>query len=199
MITPIIMEETIDEVEKKLVQLKNNMINQVHFDLADGLFCDLLSIVPADLQLLELWEMKVDIHLLVDDPTEWIEECVMIKPTRLIAQIERMGSQIGFLERVEELGVEGGVALKRETPIESIEKEVLERCRTVLLLAIPPGTSGQKFDQRTIEKIKELRKIYEGSILIDGGVTPEVYKQVLLEGATEAGSNSSYWRGDYEK
>jgi len=199
MITPIIMEEKIEEVENKLVQLRERGVGRVHFDLGDGLFSELLSITPADLELVELGKMKVDLHLLVDDPTEWIEECAMIKPTRMIAQIERMGSQAGFLERVEGYNVEGGIALKIETPIEEIEEEVLKSCRTILLLAIPAGTSGQRFETSIIAKIEKLREKYTGSILIDGGVTPEVYKQVLERGATEAGSNSSYWRGDYEK
>jgi pentose-5-phosphate-3-epimerase len=50
-----------------------------------------------------------------------------------------------------------------------------------------------------IEKIGQLRKIYQGSILIDGGINPDTYKQIIDAGASEAGANSAWWRGDFEK
>ncbi len=196
MITPIIMESDMDEVVAKFAQLRD--IPGVHFDIGDGLFSDLLSVSPADLQQLDLTGKAVDIHLLVDDPTEWIEESVALSPTRLIAQIEHMGSQAAFLQTVAGYGgPRGGLALRVETPLEEIEKEALSQCSVVLLLAIPPGTSGSPFDERVIPKIRALRKIYSGAILIDGGMTPATYAQILAAGATEAGANSAWWRGDF--
>ncbi len=199
MITPIIMEGDIKEVGRKLQLLRGQKIDRVHIDIGDGLFSDLLTVSPADLQEFDLRNMKVDMHLMVDDPTEWIEESVALKPARLIAQIERMGSQKLFLEAVASYGVEGGLALKIETPIEEIERELLDSCKTILLLAIPAGTTGSPFDERAINKIRELRKIYTGSILIDGAMNKNTFKRVVEAGASEAGANSAWWRGDFNE
>ena len=196
MITPIIMEGSMVEVGRKLQILREQKVERVHIDIGDGLFSDLLTISPADLQEFDLSQIKMDMHLLVDDPTEWIQEAVALSPARLIAQIERMGSQKLFLETVSGYGVEGGIALKIETPIEEIEADVLGTCKTILLLAIPAGTSGSPFDVRVLEKIRELRKIYKGNILIDGGINKETYKKIIEAGATEAGANSKYWNGE---
>ncbi|MFH2085454.1 MAG: hypothetical protein ABII21_01535 [bacterium] len=197
MITPIIMDSEIDEVERKLSILRRYKVKKVHFDIGDGLFSELLTVAPADLQQFELTGMEVDIHLLVDDPTEWIKESVALSPRRLIGQIERMGSQAKFLETVAGYGASGGLALKIETPITEIEREVLQMCKTVLLLAIPAGTTGSPFDERVLTKIWELRKIYLGDILIDGGINKINLRRVLGAGATEAGANSAYWRGEF--
>ncbi len=199
MITPIIMEGDTAEVGSKLKILHNQSVKQVHFDIGDGLYSDLLTVSPADLQQFTLDNIEMDIHLLVDDPTEWIEESSALKPARIIGQIERMGSQKLFLESVDGYGIKGGLAIKIETPIEEIEKDVLGPCDTILLLAIPVGTTGSLFDIRVIEKIKELRKMYTGKILIDGGINLKTYKQVLEAGASEAGANSAYWRGDFNE
>lgn len=196
MITPIIMESDIEVVENKLAILSDRKIDVVHFDIGDGLFSDLLTISPADLQQCNLTRMKMDMHLLVDDPTEWIEESVALKPKRLIGQIERMGSQMLFLETVLSYGIVSGLALRIDTPIEEIEEEVLSQCGVILLLAIPPGTTGSPFDQRVLLKIKELRAIYKGDILIDGGINNITYKQIIDVGATEAGANSAFWKGE---
>lgn len=196
MITPIIMEGALEEVKRKLMVLREKNEQRVHIDIGDGLFSDLLTIAPADLQEIDLSGMTMDMHLMVDDPTEWIEESVALKPARLIAQIERMGSQKVFLETVESYGCEGGLALAIDTPIEEIEKECLAKCKTILLLAIPTGTTGSPFDERVLPKITELRKIYAGSILIDGGIGKETYEKIMAAGATEAGANSKYWNNE---
>lgn len=195
MITPIIMESDIKEVRRKLQILREGKIDKVHIDIGDGLFSDLLTIAPADLQEIDTSNMKMDIHLLVDDPAEWVEEVVALKPARLIAQIERMGSQMAFLESIEGYATEGGLALAINTPIEEIEVEALTTVKTILLLAVPAGTSGSVFDERVIAKIKQLRKIYAGSILIDGAISKETYKRVMEAGASEVGANSAYWAG----
>lgn len=196
MITPIIMESDIDVVEQKLAVLAERKISNVHLDIGDGLFSDLFTISPADLQQFDMSRMKIDMHLLVDDPMEWIEESVALKPARLIGQIERMGSQILFLETVSSYQVKAGLALEIGTPIEEIEIEALDKCDVVLLLAVPAGTSGSKFNEDVITKIIELRKIYKGSILIDGGINKITYKQIIDAGATEAGANSAFWKGE---
>lgn len=197
-VTPIIMESSDVIVGTKLAELREKKINKVHIDIVDGLFADLLTIAPADLQQFDLSSFQLDLHLLVDDPMEWVEECVALKPKRLIAQIEKMGSQQLYLETVGGYGVAGGLALKVETPIEEIEEEVLKACPVILLLSIAPGTSGNPFDERVIPKIRELRERYNGSILIDGGINPVTYKQVLEAGASEAGANNAWWSGKFE-
>jgi len=118
MITPIIMESSMGEVKRKFALLSG--IDRVHFDIGDGLFSDLLSIAPADLQELDLTGKEVDIHLLVDDPTEWIEESVALQPKRLIGQVEHMGSQVAFIEAAKEYGVQPGLALEIHTPVEEL-------------------------------------------------------------------------------
>lgn len=193
MITPIIMESDIEVVKSKLGKLSELGEKRVHIDIGDGFFSDLLTIAPADLQQFDLSRFAMDIHLLVDDPSEWIEECVALKPSRLIGQVEHMGSQGFFVDTVDSYGVKAGLALKVETPIEEIESEILSKCSVILLLAVPAGTSGSPFDDRVLEKIKKLRSKYSGFILIDGGVNDETYKRVIAAGANEAGENSAYW------
>lgn len=198
MITPIIMESDIAQIKDKVSKLQSRGVERVHIDIGDGLFSDLLSIAPADLQEINLDSLKVDLHLLVDDPTEYIEECVALNPARLVAQIERMGSQTRYLETVAGYGGFGGLALLIDTPIEAIEEAALQLAKSIILLEIPPGTSGSPFDVRVLEKIKNLRVVYPGTIIVDGGINPETYKQAMAAGADEASANSSYWRGDFD-
>ncbi len=199
MITPIIMESDLAVVREKVEKLKAKNESKIHFDFGDGLFSDLFTIAPADLQELDLRGIKLDFHLLVDDPLEWVEECVALKPQRIFGQIEHMGSQNLFVETVEGYDVIAGLALKLETPIEAIEEDMLKKVKAILLLEIPPGTTGSPFDKKVLGKLEELRKIYKGEIVMDGGINPETYQMVMSCGASEAGANSAYWRGDFDE
>lgn len=197
MITPIIMEANILAVEEKMALLRQQQQNRVHIDIGDGLFSELLTVAPADLQAVNMAGFGVDLHLLVDDPVEWIEECVALAPERVIGQIERMGSQKIFVETVLGYGCQPALGLMIETPVDEIEKESLESCKTILLLAVPAGTTKSPFDERVLPKIAQLRKIYQGKILVDGGINKTNYQQVIERGADEVGANSSWWRGDF--
>jgi len=142
----------------------------------------------------DLGKMQIDFHLLVDDPMEWIRECATVKPKRIIGQIERMGEQMGFLAEIENWGITGGLALGIGTPVTELEREVLDKCKVILLMAVPVGTSGNKFDERVLPKIRELRRRYAGAVLVDGGINKETYKL-----AVEAGANSAWWRGEWTR
>lgn len=194
MMTPIIMESDLQVVEKKIASLLEMEEKRLHLDVGDGLFCELLTVTPIDLERFEIEEFELDVHLMVDDPTEWIGECSEIGAERVIGQIERMGNQELFLEEVERAEMVGGLALMLETPIESLSEDALEKAEVVLLLAVPVGTSGSEFDRRVIKKIEELRKCYKGKILVDGGINEETEKLVLEAGADETGANSYYWQ-----
>lgn len=196
MITPIIMESDLSVVASKMLALKERKVDKVHIDIGDGLFSEMISISPADLQEVDTANMKMDIHLLVDDPLEWVEECIALNPVRLIGQIERMGSQLLFLETIESYKCRGGLGISISTPIEEIEEEALEKTSVILLLAVPNGTSGSQFDISVLDKIRELRKRYKGSILVDGGIDKKTYQLSISAGATEVAANSSYWKGD---
>lgn len=196
--TPIIMEADLGAVAAKMLALKEKQRDKVHIDISDGLFCDYLSIAPSDLQEIDTANMKIDFHLLVDDPTEWIEECIALNPRRIIGQVERMGSQAIFIKTIESYKGEAGLALEIGTPVDAIEKEALQKAKVILLLAVPSGTHGSDFDERVIEKIKELKKVYQGAILIDGGMNKTTQQKVMEAGATEIAANSAYWRGEWD-
>ena len=104
-----------------------------------------------------------------------------------------------FLDTIESYKCAGGLALEIHTPVEEIENEALDKAKVIILLAIPTGTTGSPFDERVIQKIKDLRKIYSGSILIDGAMKPDTYKIIIEAGANEAGANSGWWEGKFDE
>ncbi len=63
-----------------------------------------------------------------------------------------------------------------------------------MLLAVDPGSSGQQFNEITLDKIEQLRrKGFGGKIIVDGGINPETAKKVKSAGADVIISASYIW------
>lgn len=199
MIVPIVNETNVKEAKRKLEMVKA-VSTRVQIDVVDGLFADRLTIGPKDLVEYDFEELSVEYQLMVDDPTEWIEECVEAKAKKIIGHIERMGSQELFIEEVERhVGVEAGLGLEYATPLSGIELEALSKVKTILLLSVETGFNEGEYKEGIVEKIGQLRERFDGTIFVDGGMTPERYRQVIEAGATEAGASSYLWQDEIQK
>lgn len=198
MITPISLESDIEVTRRQLAAIRNVSADRFHIDIIDGMYADNITVAPADLQGLDLSGINLDLHLLVDDPVEWLPECVAIQPARIFAQIERMGNIEFFIAALRDFGsAKVGLGVGLHTPIAALSDDVLKRVDGVILMAIEPGFGGTPFHPDVLPKIKELRQRWDGWIVIDGGMTPETYAQVLKAGASEAGANSALWKGNF--
>lgn len=198
MIVPIALEVTREEVEAKVMSAKQQGARRFHIDIIDGLFADNITVAPADLEGIDFGPMELDIHLLVDDPVEWLPECVALSPRRIYAQVERMGSIHYYLKAMREYkGIMAGLGVGLGTSLETQEKEGLLLAECLLLMAIEPGFAGQPFEPEVLPRIEALREDYGREIFVDGGINPTTYRQVLAAGADSAGANTAYWRGDF--
>jgi len=52
----------------------------------------------------------------------------------------------------------------------------------ILIMSVNPGFAGQKFIQDVLDKVKELRKIYNKDIEIDGGINYETARLSIEAG-----------------
>lgn len=190
-IYPAILESTREGVVEKVALVKGR-VERVQVDVVDGLFADNVTVGPTDLEKIDWSGLGVDVHLMVDDPMEWVEDCLSLPKVRVIGQIERMGNQGWFVDWVKGYGKEVGLAVDLHTPISSLEKDVLEEVDLVVLLAVKAGFQGQDFDERVWGKIGELQRFFRGEIVVDGGVRKEQLGK-LKELGVSAAVGSFWW------
>ena len=66
-----------------------------------------------------------------------------------------------------------GVAISPDTPSTAITDVVGEATDMLLVMTVYPGRSGQKFLERCVPKVAELRRRFPSKdIEVDGGVSP---------------------------
>lgn len=186
-IVPTILTSDFFQLSERLELLKG-VANRVQIDIIDGKFVENKTVSIESLKELEI-EPKLDLHLMVKEPGEWINRALEVLPDRLIGQVEIMSDAWGFINQTVEAGMEAGIALDLETPVESIPEEIFHLAGTILLLSVKAGLGGQKFDERVLLKIEKVKSIV-GNLVevgVDGGLQE---KEILL--CKKAGADTFY-------
>lgn len=186
-IIPTILATSEEEYREKLQKIENCpelVEGWIQIDLMDNKFVQNKS-VGTEVVAKYPTSLKKEAHLMVDYPENWIDELVKSGFKRIIFPLEDDG---GVMERIEHLknhGVEVGLALNPETPVEKVDPFV-SKIDTVLILSVHPGFGGQQFIPETIKKIIELAKLREGRnflIEVDGGINETNIKDLADAGA----------------
>lgn len=182
-IIPAILTES-RSVAISQIELANSddRFNALQIDIIDGWFADNLTLTPADYADLEYGQLQLDFHLMTEEPLDYVFELLEHRenlPIRsVIAQIEKMSSQITFVDQLKKTGWKVGLSLDLFTPIESIETSVMGELDFVQVMAIEAGFQGQAFVTTIVDKIKELqglrqKKSYQYELIVDGGIKKE--------------------------
>ncbi|MFA6254140.1 MAG: hypothetical protein WC640_02720 [Candidatus Paceibacterota bacterium] len=195
-IIPSIIAQDAEEVRTKIARLEG-LVNWIELDVADGVFVPsftwpmLLGQAPEDLKEID-GKTKISAHLMVEHPETLIDDwqdfvdriIVHYESTDELAKIiKTAGPHIGL-----------GIALELATPIEKIYP-YLDKIKLVQLMSIERvGYSGEKFDERVIEKIKMLKTNWpDVKIIIDGGIDLEIGRRLKETGADVLSVNSKIW------
>lgn len=192
-IIPAVLEESIERVEEKLDMVKG-LATRVGVDVVDGVYADNLTIGVEELAQIDLEGFLVDVQLIVEYPIDYVDECGRVGVTRVFGHVERMGSQIDFVERAIEVGVKPGLALDLHTPVSAIEKEVWAKLDGVLLMSVKAGFSGQTFNPGIVAKIKQVKHLgFTGDVQMDGGMNPETIERCYQVGANQFAITHYLW------
>ena len=145
--------------------------------------------------------LDFEAHLMIDSPHQVLNEWLNSRVKRVILHWEVLEkihnhellpykTQItaGFpvsnlAEEAHQRGKEFGVALNLETPVAALDN-FMSYVDLVLLMSVPPGWGGQRFDERVIPKIIALRQKYpDVKIEVDGGVSADNMAKLIEAGA----------------
>jgi len=186
-----------------LLKQSEGVFDRVQIDVLDGVYADNKTVDPSFLDDSD-YNFKIDYHLMVNEPVNWVERCARGMADRIIGQIEKMQDQIEFVGKVQESGSKVGLAIDLDTSVTAIDKAILTDLDVVLVMSVRAGFDGQKFDRSALLKIRELDKIRKSDqspyrICIDGGVTKGVIKEVRDAGTDDIAIGKRIFKGDVQR
>jgi ribulose-phosphate 3-epimerase len=199
-IAPSILSANFAAMGEAVEKLKAQGADWVHFDVMDGNFVPNITFGPDMCKALRpLTDLPIDVHLMVEHPSDWIEPFKKAGADILTVHVESAEHHLHrALQSIHAAGMKAGVVLNPATPIESCV-HLLPECDLVLLMSVNPGFGGQSFIYETPRKIRALRKEIDDRglktlIEIDGGVNPETAKLCIEAGADVLVAGSAVFR-----
>jgi ribulose-phosphate 3-epimerase len=175
LVAPSILSADFGRLNEEIEAICNGGCDLVHVDVMDGHFVPNLTIGPVVVSSVAKISTKpLDIHLMVENNTFFVELFAPLKPKYISFHIEEEKHPHRLIQKIRSYGISPALVLNPHTPPSAIEY-LLEDIDMVLLMSVNPGFGGQKFIPSVIEKakvLKELIKIKNPNCLIevDGGV-----------------------------
>ena len=164
-----------------------------HIDVMDGKFVkknNRKQMKEYALEIKHISNIPLDVHLMVENIKENIEDYIPLEPDRITFHIEAVKDKEEALEIIRLLrdnNIKIGVAVKPDTPLKDIY-EIIEYVHMVLVMTVEPGKGGQELIKDTIKKIEVLNEYaklndLEIDIEVDGGINKETAILVKDAGA----------------
>jgi len=156
------------------------IVDSVHLDIMDGDF------VPAKAYSTEfINSFKTDlpkhVHAMCFVPEKSLEQLDGI--ASFTFHVEAVERPLKLIEKIKKRGIMAGICISPKTPVSDI-RHLLPHIDRVLVMAVNPGFSGQKYIPKTSKKIIQLhREAPNIEIVVDGGMHEDTIREVLTLGA----------------
>ena len=149
---------------------------RIQIDIADG------ELAPSQtINLNQLYwpkpddrQTKIDLHLMLMRPMEWLDQIVSLAPDKVILHAESQNANTDLpliFEHLRRFGIETGVALLSNTQPGEV-KNLLEISDTVLIFGGHLGYQGGVADLSQLDKIPIIKSINpRATIEWDGGAS----------------------------
>lgn len=153
---------------------------RLHIDIADGVFAPNKLIGISDVW----WPggIRADLHIMYKRPIEILDAAIALGPQLVVLHAEAEGDFITTAKKLRFHGIQAGIALLPQTPVDLILPG-LELIDHVLLFSGDLGHYGGKADLAVLEKVRQIRlRSHRIEIGWDGGVTDQNVKQIAQAG-----------------
>lgn len=187
-------------LEDEIRRVEEAGVDMLHLDIMDGHFVPNLSFgTPIIKAIRRISSLPLVSHLMTIRPEKiipyFIKESFMIifhieatqNPTKCISLIKREDKKIG-------------IAINPDTPISKVE-EFIPELSELLLMSVHPGFGGQNFIPEVLKKLEDVKRRYPSLMVgVDGGVNPEIAKELKRREADIAVAGTSIFKSeDYKE
>ncbi|MHB1988446.1 MAG: ribulose-phosphate 3-epimerase [Acidimicrobiales bacterium] len=159
----------------------------LHVDVMDGHFVPNISLgVPVVASIRKHSQLWLDCHLMITDPTRYIEVFAEAGASGCSVHVE-VGGTPGLCSKMRDLGLGVGLAVNPETPIERAWP-FLELVDYLVVMSVHPGFGGQSFIWESVAKVEQAkteidRLGLEVTVQVDGGIDEDTACAVASAGA----------------
>lgn len=146
-IIPDVLTDSVDDLVAR-IHMASSFATRIHVDVIDGEFANNTTLMPEDLQGVDWQTLAVDVQLMTENPTEYVEHLRFAN--RVFGHVEKMGDRREFLRACAQEKIVPGWGVNIETDLQSLEDSLFE-VQVILLMSVKVGFSGQHFLPEVVE------------------------------------------------
>ncbi|ELP1871520.1 TPA: ribulose-phosphate 3-epimerase [Escherichia coli] len=185
-ILPSIFGADILRLKDEIHFLEEEQTEILHVDLMDGTYVSNIAFGPNQIAAMKkASSMIFDVHMMLANPERHIDDVINTGAEMISVHYESTPHVHYIIQKIKKAGRKAGVVLNPGTP-ESVIEYLLDDIDYILLMTINPGQPGQTFIHKSLEKIRNTKKMISArdiQIEVDGGVNLDNVKQVKEAGA----------------
>ena len=187
-VSPSILSADFANLERDIKAVEKAGADWIHVGVMDGHFVPNITIgVPVVKSLRNVTKLPLDVHLMIENPEEFIEPFAKAGSDIITFHYEAVKPEniSEIINAIKSFGVKAGMSIKPKTGANEILK-YLPQLDMLLVMTVEPGFGGQKFMQDCAEKIPTIKANAPENLIIqvDGGINAETAKICTKFGAT---------------
>lgn len=181
LIAPSMMCADFEHLKEQVKALDDADVDVFHMDVMDGHYVPNVALGVEDFKAIrKMTETTMDIHLMVDNPDDYISIFAPMKPQIIYVHPDTEPMITRTLAHLKELGIHPGIAINPGISFEQVQ-EILPVVDYVLIMTVNPGFAGQSFLDYTLPKIKRFvaaKNQHPFTLFVDGAISPERVKML---------------------
>lgn len=188
-IIPTILTSDEQEYHDRLL-MAEYVSDLIQIDVIDGKFAKNKTI-GVDIIKKYFSSSMLEIQLMTLFPRNYISELSPLEyVSRIIVPFEVEGDLNEAFYQIKNVNKQAGLSINPATPVGAVS-HLFSEIDLLLILAVEPGFSGQKFQDLSLDKVREAKKMATWlPVEVDGGVTFDNAQKIVQAGADFLAANS---------
>ncbi len=188
LIAPSLLSADFLHLGDAIEMINHSEADWFHCDVMDGRFVPNISFgIPVIQAIKKTARKPLDVHLMIVEPEKYFEAFAKAGADIITFHYEACTHIHRAVQQIKSLRLKAGVVLNPHTPVMLLD-DILSDLDLVLLMSVNPGFGGQKFIERSYQKIGKLSQMITEQhsstlIEVDGGVTTENASALFEAGA----------------